>query len=484
MKKKIATYLMIVSMIATTCACSNSNTQTSTENNKETSTEASTENASAYVSMPDDIQTSPQINNKPEINDDLLGAIEQLAISYKEFDSERETKDSNWQQTFIDHFIRGNWDGYSYKKQLENDNDCIATKEDVEYIQRSLTGIDISFDSIKDGETIDMKNSVNATNNQYGKITNYETKKDKTFGENTTYMNAEFETGFANSDEVYTYNLIVYLKENPESCFGGYNIISLNATDTTVYAEPGSEHSIYGWYSDEYFLKSEYSLTIWLDIDRSADNLEYSYDLTVEITEKQRQYIIDHFYDEFKITYTFEKDMKPPINRVKATKIEVVSDKEAAGDLSDADSDPLKDLVADDILEKFRASRPVRNESSVYEESYILGKWVMKTIGKDNMPESLKEKAQHIGAGNEFWFGTDVSNNFSNDFATMYETYYMLKDYYNSNGKNNANFYENIIHSCWEENSSENPAIIKSMYDDLQEFVSECNNLIRDLPVS
>ena len=248
---------------------------------------------------------------------------------------------------------------------------------------------------------------------------------------------------------------------------------------STEYAEPGSEHSFYGWYSDEYFLMDENSLIIWPQLDRSADNLKYSDDLTVEITKKQKQYIIDHFYDEFKITYTFEEDMKPPISRVKATKIEVVSDKEAVGELTDTGSDPLKDLVADDILEKFRASRPVQNEELVYKEGNLLGRWAMKTIGKDNIPESLKEKAHHIGAGNEFWFGTDVANNFSNNFAYMYGTYYALKDYYNSNGKNSSVFYEKITHSCWDESSPENPAIIKSMYDDLQEFVSECNNLIR-----
>ena len=479
MKKKIATYLMIASMLATTCGCSNSNAQTITESNAENSTEADTENASGYVSIPDNIQTIAQINNKPEINDDLLGAIEQLALCDEDFDSEKDTKDSNWQQTFIDHFIRGHWDGYAYMQQLENDNNYTATKEHVEYIQRSLTGIDISFDSMKDDETIDLKNYVDATNNRYGNITNYEITDDKIFGADTTCINAQFETGFGNSEEVFTYDLTVYLKENPESCFGGYSIISIKATDTTVYAEPGSEHSFYGWYSDDYFLKEEYNLTIWPQLDRSADNLKYSDDLTVEITKKQKQYIIDHFYDEFKITYTFEEDMKPPISRVKATKIEVVSDKEAVGELTDTGSDPLKDLVADDILEKFRASRPVQNEELVYKEGNLLGRWAMKTIGKDNIPESLKEKAQHIGAGNEFWFGTDVANNFSNNFAYMYGTYYALKDYYNSNGKNSATFYEKITHSCWDESSPENPAIIKSMYDDLQEFVSECNNLIR-----
>ena len=70
MKKKIATYLMIASMLATTCGCSNSNAQTITESNAENSTEADTENASGYVSIPDNIQTIAQINNKPEINDD------------------------------------------------------------------------------------------------------------------------------------------------------------------------------------------------------------------------------------------------------------------------------------------------------------------------------------------------------------------------------------------------------------------------------
>ncbi|WP_155838934.1 hypothetical protein [Butyrivibrio sp. LB2008] len=248
---------------------------------------------------------------------------------------------------------------------------------------------------------------------------------------------------------------------------------------STEYAEPGSEHSFYGWYSDEYFLMDENSLIIWPQIDRSADNIKYSDDLTVEITKKQKQYIIDHFYDEFKITYTFEEDMKPPISRVKATKIEVVSDKEAVGELTDAGSDPLKNLVADDILTSFRAMRPVKNKDSIYEEGYVLGRWVMKTIGKENFSEEIKEKGCHIGDSNEYWFGADISNNFSGNFASMYGTYYALKDYYTSDGKNSTEFYNELLVNCWDENISEKPEIIKSLYDDLQEFVSECNNLIR-----
>ncbi|ADL35841.1 hypothetical protein bpr_III155 [Butyrivibrio proteoclasticus B316] len=168
--------------------------------------------------------------------------------------------------------------------------------------------------------------------------------------------------------------------------------------DGQEQAVSGTEHSFYGWYSDEY-LEGEW---IWPQIDRSAD----------------------------------------------------------------------------DILEKFRASRPVKYPDSIYGEGDVLGRWAMATIGKNNIPEEVREKGRHIGAAHEYWFGTDIANNFSNNIPTMYGTYYALKDYYTSEGRNSAEFYQEMKDDCWGSDPDKD-ATIKKMYESLKDVISDFNNLIR-----
>ena len=244
--------------------------------------------------------------------------------------------------------------------------------------------------------------------------------------------------------------------------------------DGQEQAVSGTEHSFYGWYSDEY-LEGEW---IWPQIDRSADDIEYDKGVTVVVTEAQKAFIKAHSYDEFKITYVLADGMTKPDWEVEAVKIELASDEEVTRGLTDAGPDPLKNLVADDILEKFRASRPVKYPDSIYGEGDVLGRWAMATIGKNNIPEEVREKGRHIGAAHEYWFGTDIANNFSNNIPTMYGTYYALKDYYTSEGRNSAEFYQEMKDDCWGSDPDKD-ATIKKMYESLKDVISDLNNLIR-----
>jgi hypothetical protein len=139
--------------------------------------------------------------------------------------------------------------------------------------------------------------------------------------------------------------------------------------------------------------------------------------------------------------------------------------------------DPLKGLVSDDILNAFRASNNVKS-ISIYEEGKNLGSWIQKTIGKD-VGEDIQNEGDNIGRSYEFWFGTDVGNNFESNFPIIYGTYYSLKDYYETNGMRSVEFYEGVQ----EENEflgSGNPDNIANMFYDLRNFVTDCNNVVRD----
>ena len=138
--------------------------------------------------------------------------------------------------------------------------------------------------------------------------------------------------------------------------------------------------------------------------------------------------------------------------------------------------DPLRGLVAEDILTKFRAAQPVVQDNGVREEAHRLGVWVQDSIGMDRLPSAVSAMGKRIGQKYEFWFGTDISNNLDSNFPKIYEAYFTLKDYYTSGGS--VPFYEEIS----DENDffgNGDPETIRMMYKDMQEFITACNNTIR-----
>ncbi len=143
-----------------------------------------------------------------------------------------------------------------------------------------------------------------------------------------------------------------------------------------------------------------------------------------------------------------------------------------------ADTDPLRGLVADDILDKYRATNPVKHPDSIRDEAKRLGHWVQKTLARDGFPEEIKEMGDHIGYANEYAYGTDIGNNFDNNFPYYYVDYFVLKDYYTSEGARCTEFYENLIEAN-EALGDGDPKSIDQLYEDLKEFITACNNIIR-----
>ncbi len=140
-------------------------------------------------------------------------------------------------------------------------------------------------------------------------------------------------------------------------------------------------------------------------------------------------------------------------------------------------ADPLEGLVSADILEQFRESNAVKDPGSVEDEADALGRWVYENI--DKIPEDIRNKGERIGQRYEFWFGTDIANNFNDNFPRIYAAYYSLKDHYTSDGKRSRDFYEDVM----DENvflGNGDPKNIENMYNDMKEFVTVCNNIIRN----
>ncbi len=246
-------------------------------------------------------------------------------------------------------------------------------------------------------------------------------------------------------------------------------------TKTVSQEQESSEHSFYGWYIS---YESAFDKSQFFSVDEACDDVKYNGVVFVDTTSEQQEFIDDNAYEEFKITYESE-DTEDTVERVKPISIEVVKTNTSTENGGIITEDPLKGLVADDILEKFRAERPVKT-NSIYDEADALGHWVQKTIGKDNFSEEIKEMGLHIGNRYEFYFGTDIANNFDNNFSGIYGAYFTLKDYYTSDGERSKDFYEGLI----EENEfigNGDPQSIRDMYSDLRDFITACNNVIRKM---
>ena len=246
------------------------------------------------------------------------------------------------------------------------------------------------------------------------------------------------------------------------------------ADEEVSLPEPGTELSFRGWYSKQGSYPPEF-----FSFEDSDCDLNFENSIGVDLTDKQKDFVLANPYEKFEITFEFTEESmyNDYIYHVKAKDIEIVPEDPSAAATYDASTDPLVGLVAEDILTRFRATNPVKNKDSVSEESLALGRWARKTIGKDGFSEEVREKGK--GVSYEFWFGTDVGNNFDNNVPYMYETYYTLKDYFTSDGKNNKDYYDEAV----EENEylgDGDPERIKQMYQDMQEIVTIFNNLIRE----
>ena len=250
---------------------------------------------------------------------------------------------------------------------------------------------------------------------------------------------------------------------------------SLETTDNRQLPEVGKEYSFRGWISNQLGAES-YS---YISFDESNYDLNFDYLISLEeMSNEQRAYIKANLYEEFEISFIYTEDMgKYDIYSVKPVSIKVVPEDTSSAAYS-ADTDPLRGLVADDILDKYRATNSVKNPDSIREEAKRLGHWVQKTIAKDGFPEEIMEMGSHIGNANEYAYGTDVSNNFDNNFANFYVDYFLLKDYYTSEGTRSTEFYENLIEAN-EDLGDGDPKSIDELYEDLKVIITACNNIIR-----
>ena len=270
--------------------------------------------------------------------------------------------------------------------------------------------------------------------------------------------------------QAQSHNIIIDNHKNTADTYVYINNVlpaGITAEDLPAFAERGFDGGSVSWIRCHYFSDRKNALTEEAFQSFFADNPAYQAGLNLTIDN-------DNPSAKEESGGGSENSSEADVNDVQENTVPVKSGSEEAERQS---GDPLQGLAAEDILTGFRAAQPPVQDNGIPEEAYRLGVWVQDSIGMDRLPADVRALEEKIGKKYEFWFGSDISNNPESNFPKIYEAYYTLKDYYTSGGS--AAFYEEVL----DENEffgNGDPETIRMMYNDMQEFITACNNVIRE----
>lgn len=252
-------------------------------------------------------------NSEFELGKDLKNAIAELACCYDEFD-ENVVHDETWKKIFLTRFIQNSRYSFDYlDKQAEKGNGFI-TREQVEYIQYSLTNEKIDFSDCVEKE-VDTQDATSGMN--FGNIINYEYESH----DEEIVLSADMQLQSDGTNNVKEKKATVYLIKNPYSCFDGYSIKQLVSEDVTENIKgDGEEHTFYA--SDT---GAEEENVFALEFLYAEDNLQYGHFVYVDLSENKKlaEYIRNNSGSDFKVTYILNDTQDDVIERVTPTEIVV-----------------------------------------------------------------------------------------------------------------------------------------------------------------
>ena len=252
-------------------------------------------------------------NSEFELGEDLKNVIAELACCYDEFD-ENVVNDETWKNIFLTRFIQNSRYSFDYlDKQAEKGNGFI-TREQVEYIQYSLTNEKIDFSDCVEKE-VDTQDATSGMN--FGNIINYEYESH----DEKIVLSADMQLQSDGTNNVKEKKVTVYLIRNPYSCFDGYSIKQLVSEDVTENIKgDGEEHTFYA--SDT---GAEEENVFALEFLYAEDDLQYGHFVYVDLSENKKlaEYIRNNSGSDFKVTYILNDTQDDVIERVTPTEIVV-----------------------------------------------------------------------------------------------------------------------------------------------------------------
>lgn len=240
------------------------------------------------------------------MGDNLKVAIVQLALTYDNFDK-NVVKSEEWKEIFITRFIQNSRLSFDYLNQIAGKNDGEISIRELNYMQSSLTNIEVDFSSY-------VKDSVNSYDDasfmNYGFITNYSYE----LTEEGVCITADLEVGADGTDSTKKRELTVNLIKNAYSCFDGYSIDSISSRAVASHiVQENEEHIFYG--TD---MMEEDNGVFPLEFLYSEENLNYAHFVYVDMTEltELADFVRKNPGSDFKVTYVLNRGEYDSIEKV------------------------------------------------------------------------------------------------------------------------------------------------------------------------
>ena len=203
------------------------------------------------------------------MGDNLETAITRLALSFDNFD-EDSVHSEWWEKSFISGFIQNSRLSFDYLEMTAEKNNGWIGVDELNYIQYSLTNVELDFSSYADAP-------VNRHDSSSGYSSGLITGWDYEYTDDGVIVTADFEVETSGSNAVWEQELTVNLVKNPYSCFDGYSIVSLSSKDIPLRVESG-EYVFYG--SD----MMEKDGVHTFEFIYAEDNLRYGHFVYVDLT--------------------------------------------------------------------------------------------------------------------------------------------------------------------------------------------------------
>lgn len=250
------------------------------------------------------------------LNHNLQNLIENIVVLNNEF-NEATVCDEELQKYFIDRYLKNTYISCDYI--LENyEKTGELTRQQVEYIQWSMTGKYVSFENI----ACDLVNIRETSSGwSYGELKNYSYElKDETVNINGIVTTKT--VGYL-GEQVYEFD--ASLEENPYSCFDGYSIKSISIKDVTPVIKPDYKvHEVVGSLIEENITDGK----VLIEVYDSKDNLSYDHCITLNMlsNEELQKLVLENKDKELVIRYVLDKEQGACITEITPIDIELKSE--------------------------------------------------------------------------------------------------------------------------------------------------------------
>lgn len=324
--KKTMTLCMIFFCAAVLSACTGNADNTNTVNSSGTAVEpASEEKPEAYYDDAEKTvdEEAPWIQeyeypSEFSMGDNLKTAVIQLALCYDNFDKDSVCSEE-WKEIFVSRFIQNTRSSFDYLDMVSGKNNGQISVDELNYIQYSLTGIELDFSSFA-GDGLDRYDAASPLN--YGSITGYD-YEDTAQG---VIVTADFEVGYDGTASAQEREITVELVKNPYSCFDGYSVVSISSKVimTSCAMQEGSTYVFYG--TD---MMEEDQGVFPFEFAYSEDDLLYGHFVYVDLTQAPElaEFVKENAGGDFKITFIWNGEEMERIERVMPVDI-TLDDKE------------------------------------------------------------------------------------------------------------------------------------------------------------